>query len=335
MRSRNAAHAQPVSGPAPEAPDLLDEWVGAGLIAPEQAERIRAHEAARHDRRPRLAAAPAVAPVGPSLVVEALGYLGGVIMLVGAGILVGLYWGDLPVVLRLLLVGVTAAALVGAGFAVPDRLGEAADRLRAVLWALAVAATVGFFTVLTADVLDVYDEDSLLVIGPGTAVVAATLWSLRRTWLQQAGLLVALVLSAIGVTGQVTGMDSSWPGAVVAAVGVTCAVLAWAGRFAPRESGVSFGVVVAVAGSMGIDNDAGILLALLVAVAMVALALGERSLPWLGIAALATLWTAPRAAVAWFPGRLSASLTLIVTGGLLVGAAVWVARHQGGVSSRR
>jgi hypothetical protein len=79
---------------------------------------------------------------------------------------------------------------------------------------------------------------------------------------------------------------------------------------------------------LAIDNDGGILLALLTSVAIVVLALRERSLPWLGVAAFATLWTAPRAAVAWFPGRLSASLTLIVTGGLLVGAAVWVARHQ-------
>jgi hypothetical protein len=47
------------------------------------------------------------------------------------------------------------------------------------------------------------------------------------------------------------------------------------------------------------------------------------------VAAIALLWTMPRAADAWFPGRLSAALTLMVTGGALVGAAVWVARHQG------
>jgi hypothetical protein len=59
------------------------------------------------------------------------------------------------------------------------------------------------------------------------------------------------------------------------------------------------------------------------------LALWARSLPWLGVAAVALLWTMPRAAGAWFPGTLSAALTLIVTGGALVGAAAWVARHQG------
>jgi hypothetical protein len=303
--------------------------VGAGLITAVQADRIRAHEASRHARAPGLSVAPAIAaPVGPSLVVEALGYLGGVIMLVGAGILVGLYWSDLPVAVRLLLVGFTAAALVGAGVAVPDRLGEAAGRLRSVLWALAAAATLGFFTVLTADVMDVYDEDSLLVVGPGTAAVAGTLWFLRRTWLQQLALVGTLVLSAIGVAGKLAGIDSPWPAAAVAVVGVCCAVLSWTDRFAPRVSGVAFGVVVAAMAALSMGSDAGVVLALLISVATVALALRERSLPWLGVAAFTMLWSAPRAAVEWFPGRLSASLTLIVTGGLLVGAAVWGARHQ-------
>jgi hypothetical protein len=65
-------------------------------------------------------------------------------------------------------------------------------------------------------------------------------------------------------------------------------------------------------------------------VGTVALALWERSLPWLGVGAVAMLYASPRAAVAWFPGRLSAALTLIVTGGVLVGASVWVARHRAG-----
>jgi hypothetical protein len=76
-------------------------------------------------------------------------------------------------------------------------------------------------------------------------------------------------------------------------------------------------------------DDFGIALGLGTAVATVALALWERSLVWLAVAAIAMLWTTPRAAVEWFPGRLSAALTLIVTGGLLVLSAVWVARRRG------
>jgi hypothetical protein len=110
---------------------------------------------------------------------------------------------------------------------------------------------------------------------------------------------------------------------------VAWTAMAWTGRLQPRNPGVAMGGLAATFGaSTAAGAHLAIVLGLATAVAMLSLALYERSLPWLAVAALAILWTAPRAAVEWFPGRLSASLTLIVTGGLLVGSAVWVARHQ-------
>jgi hypothetical protein len=325
VSTRFEAHAA-VSHPS----EPLDDWVAAGLIAPDQADRIRAYEEARHDRLPRPAtvAAPAT-PTGSSLVVEALGYVGGVIMLVGAGILVRLVWDDVPVALRLVLGAGTALALVATGLAVPDRLGEAAGRLRSVLWVLAVAATATFFTLLSIDVLDRYDEDSLLVIFPPTAVVAAALWWMRRTWLQQLALLVSLVLSATAVGVQVAESDSA-PGVSVWVLAVVWTVVAWTGRLEPRATGLAFGGVAAIFGAMTTATQPGIVLGLATSAALLALALHERSLPLLAVAALGLLQGAPGAAFEWFPGRLSASLTLIAVGGLLVGAAVWVARHRVG-----
>ena len=318
--------------PPPSLFDVLEDWVDAGLITNEQSRAIRQHEAEPHERRAALALAPSP-ETGPSLVIEALGYLGGVVMLVGAGILVGMYWADLSVVLRLTLIGATALALVGAGFAVPDRLGDAAGRLRSVLWAVGVAATAGFLGVFSTEVLDRYDEHALVIIGPCTAVVAGILWWLRSTWLQQLALFVPLMLAAVGTGMELTSTSSSWGGAAMWAVAVVWAVLSWAGQLEPRVTGVAFGVLGAVLGAMTMDADVGIALGLATAVATVVVALWERSLPWLGVAAIALLWTMPRAADAWFPGPLSAALTLIVTGGALVGAAVWVARHQGGQPS--
>lgn len=314
--------------PSPSALDALDEWVASGLVTPEQARAIREHEVAR--RGPHAAVALQPSPeAGPSLVVEALGYLGGVVMLIGAGILTGMLWPDLSVPLRLALIGAAALSLIGAGFAVPERLGEVAGRVRSVLWALGVAATAGFFSVFSTEVLDRYDEHALVVIGPLTAVVAGALWWLRRTWLQQLALLAPLLVSAMGVGMELTSTDSSWGGALVGATAACWAALSWAGRLEPRVPGVAFGALGAVLGALAMPSDVGIALALATAVAAVGLALWERSLPWLGVAAITLLWTMPRAADAWFPGRLSAALTLLATGATLVGAAVWVARHQG------
>lgn len=318
--------------PTPSLSDALDGWVHLGLITDEQSRAIRLHEGEPPERRVPLALAPPPEP-GPSLVVEALGYLGGVVMLVGAGILAGMYWPDLSVPLRLVLIGATAVALVGAGFVVSERLGDAAGRLRSVLWALGVATTAGFLGVLSTDVLNRYDEQALVVVGGGTAVVAGVLWWLRTTVLQQLALFVPLLVGTVGAALELTSTSSSWGGVAMLAVAVAWAGLSWAGRLEPRVTGVALGVLGAVLGAMTIDGDVGIALALLTAVGAVVLALGDRNLPWLGVAAVALLWTVPRAAGAWFPGRLSAALTLIVTGAALVGAAVWVARHRSGPPS--
>ena len=122
--------------------------------------------------------------------------------------------------------GATAVALVGAGLAVPERLGEAAGRLRSVLWAAAVVATGAFLVVLSADVLDRYDEHQLWIVGGGTAVVAAVLWWMRRTWLQQLALFVPLMLAAAGTGMELTSTDSAWAGATMWGVAAVWAVAA-------------------------------------------------------------------------------------------------------------
>lgn len=307
--------------------DQLEEWVEAGLISAEQATGIRAHEEARHSRRRLTVVEPTHAPAGTSLVVEALGYLGGVIMLTGAGILVGLYWQDIATAGRLVLTGGTAVALVGAGLAVPDRYGEAAGRLRSLLWALGVAATGAFMAVLTADVLDRHDEQALIVVFPPTALVALTLWWVRRTWLQQLALIFPLGMSAAAVGLQLSDTDSA-PALAMWVLAAAWTAVAWTGRLQPRASGLVLGGLAAVVASMTVPGQPGVLLGLATALAVLGLALAERSLPLLGVAALGLLQATPRAVVEWFPGRLSASLTLIAVGGLLVVAAVWVARHQ-------
>jgi hypothetical protein len=325
MKSDSVHHLAPSESLA----ELLRSWVRAGLITTDQAEAIRSHEAGSPTGRAALRLAPE-APAGPSLVVEALGYLGGIVMAVGGMILVGLYWPDLPVAVRLGLVGATVLALVGAGSAVSDRLGDAAGRLRTALWAAAVLASGGFFGLLATEVLDLHDDDPLTFLAPATTVVAALLWWWNRTWLNQLALFVPVVMSAVAAGVQIGGPDSQGPGVAVWIGATAWTALAWAGWIGPRLTGVAFGVLGAVFGSLTMGNDVGIALALATAVGTVALALWERSLPWLGVGAVAMLYASPRAAVAWFPGRLSAALTLIVTGGVLVGASVWVARHRAG-----
>ncbi len=299
----------------------LGSWVAAGLITEEQASAIQQHAASS---RPMGDAEPRT-----SLVVEALGYIGALVMVVGTGILVGTYWADLSASLRLVLVGATAVALVGAGFAVPDRHDGAALRLRAVLWAAGVVAIGAFMVVFSDEVLDLHDEDQVWLVGSVTTLPAAVLWWLRRTWGQQLALFVPLALTGAGTALQLWPESEVAPGAAIWTVSVVWAASSWAGWTAPRTSGLAFAAVGAALGGLMMDDDLGIALALAAAVGTIALALLERERVWLGVGAVALLYVAPTAARAWFPGRLSAALTFIVTGAVLVGAAAWLVRHRG------
>ena len=188
-----------------------------------------------------------------------------------------------------------------------------------------MVATAGFMVVLSDEVLDLHDEDQVWLVGAVTAVVGGALWMVRRTWVQLLAFFVPVVLTAVGVTLQVTD-DETWAAGVAWAVGVLWAAASWASWITPRVAGVAFGAFGAVLGALSMDRDLGIALGVGTAAATVALSLVERDRVWLAVGALTVLYTIPRAADAWFPGQRSAALTFIVVGALLVGAAVWVAR---------
>ena len=167
-------------------PTRLQTWVGLGLITRAQADRILAAERGEPVAPPRRPA---------SMLAEALGYVGGVLILVATAVLVGRFWAELGVTGRLVVTFGAVVLLIGVGAVVPAA-GPAGGRLRAVLWLLAVAV-LGFGTGLLAD--DVWrlgSETVLLVAACETAVVAAVLWWWHRTVLQQAAVVGALVVVA-------------------------------------------------------------------------------------------------------------------------------------------
>ena len=101
-----------------EITELVDRWAAKGLIDQTQAQRMRADLAVL----PRLGG-PGTPHRAGSVVVEALGYLGGVIMGVGALLIAAQYWGDLGTGWRLGIVAGTAAVLLLAGLLTPSGRG--------------------------------------------------------------------------------------------------------------------------------------------------------------------------------------------------------------------
>ena len=126
----------------------IERWLADAIITAEQATRMRA------DLPEPLSVPPAgsLMPASVSrtsraaLVPEALGYLGGVIILVALSLVVGTVWDELSVGVRPTIVGVAALLLLVAGALIPSRLGATGTRLRSVLWfasSVALAALLG------------------------------------------------------------------------------------------------------------------------------------------------------------------------------------------------
>src|SRR4249919_90804 len=125
--------------------ELLGRWVAEGWIEAGQAARIRAREAARAQAAvPGGMAVPASAesPRRAPLVVEALGYLGGVIAIVAGVVAVDQLWPGIPTGAELAFAAAGTVAL-GAVAALMRTDGEPAlGRLRSVLWLLSTMSLV-------------------------------------------------------------------------------------------------------------------------------------------------------------------------------------------------
>lgn len=302
---------------------MIDGWVAQGIITPEQAARMRESR--------RLGAPDAVAVLHParsSLAVEALGYLGGLIAAVATLLIAAQYWSQISTPVHMLIVGVAAAALLTAGLAVPERLGEAGVRLRAVLWLGSTAATSGFLAVLGNEALAMDDADVMLFTAAGTTALATGLWAVHRVIVQQIAMMVGAMLVAAAAIADFV-MSDALPGVGVWGVGAVWLLLGWGGLLRPRRAAVALGGASAVVGAMiTVSSDAGIIFAIVTTALIVSVAVLFQDLVLLAVGALGVVQVLPAALTRWFPDSLAAPFALLWFGGMLVGAALWIARRR-------
>jgi len=305
----------------------LGRWVALGIVTEDQAAQIRAVESG----------APLEAPVpepGPSLVGEALGYVGGALVVVASLLLVGRFWDELGDGVRLALVGSAAALLVGVGLAVPAVPGTAGARLRSAVWALSTGAWTGFLALLLFDVLDWGDERATFTMLALGTVQAAVLWSAARAPLQQVVLFVGLCATSAWGVVLATPDDSTWgalAGVAVVAVSAAWIRLGAAGSLRPRELTEVLGALGAVIGAVitQASEDWGRVVAVLVVAGVIALAVRLNRLPLLAVATLGLFLVVPNTIDAWFPGDVAAPLALLVSGAALVLLALRAVRRKG------
>jgi len=252
----------------------LQRWVAAGLIEPAQADAIRAAEAAQP------------APSRSSLLAEALGYVGGVLVLVAAGTLTGRFWDDLGTGGRVAAAAVAALVLFVAGAAAPAPRTGASGRLRAVVWLLSVAALAGAVGLLGDEVLGLADDAMVLLAAACATVYAGLLWQRHHAVPQHVAFLAALVVTAGSAAALLPGPAGEPPWLAVWGTGAAWLLLGWGGVVAPRAAAYVCGGVAVVIGSVAVADSAwGAVLAVGSALVLVVGGVLDRDLVLLGVGA--------------------------------------------------
>lgn len=316
---------------------ILARGVAEGIITSEQADGLRGLTAGSGELvgQPDSAGPTPTRRPGeqPSLVVEALGYLGGIIVLVGAILVASQFWPELGDGGKLAIVLGVSIALLAAGAVVPAHLGDTGARLRAVLWALSVVALTGALAVFFYGVLDleVPDADASfvppLMAGLATAY-AVVLWFWRPSVVQLALAAAGSAITA-GLAMGALGLEFQAVAAAVLVVGVVWIALGWTEVVQPSRAAVAFGALVALAGGVMFGGGGSSpIWGLLVAALLVGLAVHRRDLVILGIGSIGVLISLPVVIYDWFPSVAAAAVSLIVVGGLLVVAALYTARRR-------
>lgn len=301
---------------------VLTRAVAGGLITREQAEAIVALAQAPEPA----AAVPERAPRVP-LLVEGLGYLGGVLVGVGTVLLVSRQWAELELWAQLSLAALAAVGLTVAGFFARPETDPVLWRLRSFLWFVASGATAFVVALAAADALDLAPRGVALLTGSAVAVHGGLLWWHRDRPAQQLAMLVGVAVVA-AVLASFAGFDAAI-GLALWAVGVAWLVLGRARILRPPLVAVLLGALVAMVGATGTAAWPSVapLFGLATAMGVVALGMtgGEPLLTGLGVAG--TFVFVPWAVVRFFGGTLGAPVALLVTGLLLLGGLALLLTH--------
>lgn len=299
---------------------VLDRAVAAEIITFEQAAAIEALQPGR---------APLVQRGRVPLYAEVFGYLGSILVIVGAISLVAQFWDDFDVVARLLVLGGAAVVLWGVGALLEEDVDPALWRLRGVIWLLSTAALAGFTAVLAIDGFGWEGEPVAVMTGTSVAAASIGLWRLQDRPAQQ---LSTIVGAAVAV-----GAGAAWAdGAAAVGAGLWLLGALWVlgglRRILPPgfvALPVGTGLTLIGAGVIsGSWEGFGQLFGLATAAGLLGLG-AARGRFWLtGGGVVGLLIYVPSTASYFFADTIGVPVTLLVSGLVLLAAALYAFRHR-------
>ena len=282
----------------------------------------------RSSREPTSEAAPPSGRI--PLLTEAVGYVGAVLLLAGAGAAIGQGWDDLADETRLGLLAGTAAFFLGAGLVTRRSSDPAFVRLTSVVWVLGTGAVAAALTEFFVGFIQTPDETTFLVVAATTTALAALLYAVHPTALQQLALFAGVLVTSIAIGVRIDPDYPAWVGGVTAwVVGFAWLILGATDRVTPSWVAMPLGLITALIAPTAIQ-DAGFgamfAVGIVTAAGVMAGSVRWRSVPGLALGTFGLFAYVTGAVVHYFGDTMGVPAALAVTGTVILVLAVVTTR---------
>ena len=312
-------------GAMPSAETHLDRWQKARLLDAAQVERILAFERAEAERERREDAER------PGLL-EAVLYLGIAVGSVGVVTLTAQNWDDLETWARIAVLAVPGLLLLLAGVAMRTQEQPAIARASGVAWLACIALLAGAAAV-AAHEADWEDRRVLLAAGLTATALALALWVVHPRHPQVVALAGSLVVLAVAVGAWADENEELVAGLMIALFALVGIALTELRLFGPWTSAALLGAAGVMAGLFIAAYPAGErlwaeLLLFLAGAGLIALGLRRSAFVYIVVAVIGLFAGLVAFIFRHFEDELGAPLALMLTGALVIAAALLLAHFR-------
>ncbi|MGD2042081.1 MAG: DUF2157 domain-containing protein [Acidimicrobiia bacterium] len=293
----------------------LERWVEAGLIDPETADAIETYEGRLSEGQ------------GVGRGIEAIAYLGSALILIAVSLLAVEFWDEIEPWGRFALAAGVTTVLVVVGSLLGRSDVPAVDRAQTFAWFLAALGVALTATIATADLAELDNQDSFLVVAGVFFAAAILLWLLRSSILQ----LVAMGLGAYATVIALVSRSETAPdwvfGLSFAGVGLVWLLLTWTGVLSPIKTSYAVGGIGLLLISFPEAQEMPWpLLGLLAGLALMAVSVALKENVLLGLGVLGLFIYIPMTIFELFGETVGVPFALLITGLVLLGVVLATVR---------
>ena len=255
-----------------------------------------------------------------SLLMEAVGYIGTILVLAGGFAFAQQHWTDISEGGRFAILAVGTGIFLGIGVFVRSSTEPALRRLAAVTWAVSVAVLAGALGMLNL-LLDTSGKTPFLTISTPTAAYAVVLWLVSRHGVQQVVAFAASCVAVASIVNYLITDARSWMIALpLWTMGIGWAAAGWWRRVEPWFVAVPIGLLVALVAPATMDPPSGLRFGLGIATAttVMTFAVVVKFAPALAMGAVAELGYVIGAVTFYFGDTLGVPASLSIAGLLIL-----------------